>query len=773
MSKQAVLNRKTKFNAETTKVLKWLMVKAAYLVTSAVVSGGTILGGLSPFGASFCAAVPYNALAPSLIGSLVGYTFSSPAESFRYMAVVMGIGGIRWVLNDLKIANTRIFPALASFIPIAATGVVLLTAGSETLEGFTACMTEAIIASAAAYFFKQTLNSVRSKKAVTAWSSTELAMLVISGCILLLSVSSISLNGFYPARVLSILIILVFARYGSVSGGCICGTAFGMVFSLAQTGDFYISGAYAFGGLMAGLFAPVGKICSALAFALSAAVISLCAGEGFPELMMIFEFFCSAALFMVIPNSTGSFISSVFSNDMDSHMADALRENVVSRLSFASKALEGVSSCVTGVSERLQRIYTPSIEGVYQKAANEACQGCGLRVFCTEKEGDVTKDDFNRLTPLLKEKGEVTARDIEKLFVKKCCKNKELAESINRNYKDYLASVAADKRITQIRSVVAGQFSGLGNILNDLSIEFDNICDYDCESASRVCAAVEGMGIVPMQCSCRIDMNSKMTVEIEMTGINPKELSRARLLREVSRSCMRRFDSPCISVAEDRIRAVFNELPEFDVQIGTSQHICGNSTLCGDCVNYFTDGTGKMTAVLSDGMGTGGRAAVDSNMAVSIMTKLCRSGLSCESALQIVNSSVMIKSEEESLATLDVTSVNLFSGEVDIMKAGAPLTYIKRKGRVTRLDMPSLPVGILNNVKFSKERIKLSEGDWVLMVSDGALFGNDSWIEDLLAGWNEGHASKLAKEVISGAESRRNDGHDDDISAIAIKLIHS
>lgn len=53
---------------------------------------------------------------------------------------------------------------------------------------------------------------------------------------------------------------------------------------------------------------------------------------------------------MVIPNSTGSFISSVFSNDMDSHMADALRENVVSRLSFASKAFEGVSSCVTGVS---------------------------------------------------------------------------------------------------------------------------------------------------------------------------------------------------------------------------------------------------------------------------------------------------------------------------------------------------------------------------------------------------------------------------------------
>ena len=133
MSKQAVLNRKTKFNSETTKVVKWLILKAAYLVTSAVVSSGTILGGLSPFGASFCAAVPYNVLPVSLFGSLLGYTFSSPAESFRYMAVVIGIGGIRWVLNDLKLAQTRIFPALAAFVPISATGVVLLTAGSETM----------------------------------------------------------------------------------------------------------------------------------------------------------------------------------------------------------------------------------------------------------------------------------------------------------------------------------------------------------------------------------------------------------------------------------------------------------------------------------------------------------------------------------------------------------------------------------------------------------------------------------------------------------------
>jgi len=38
----------------------------------------------------------------------------------------------------------------------------------------------------------------------------------------------------------------------------------------------------------------------------------------------------------------------------------------------------------------------------------------------------------------------------------------------------------------------------------------------------------------------------------------------------------------------------------------------------------------------------------------------------------------MIKSEDESLSTLDVTSVDLYTGRVTVRKAGAPITFIRK-----------------------------------------------------------------------------------------------
>ena len=131
-------------------------------------------------------------------------------------------------------------------------------------------------------------------------------------------------------------------------------------------------------------------------------------------------------------------------------------------------------------------------------------------------------------------------------------------------------------------------------------------------------------------------------------------------------ACGRPFESPEISFEGDRARISLCERPLYDLEIGCAQHCADNGGLCGDCLNYFNNGTGSCVALISDGMGTGGRAAVDSNMAVSIMTKLLRAGLSYDCSLSVVNSSLMIKSEDESLANLDVTDFNRFTGKAEL-----------------------------------------------------------------------------------------------------------
>ena len=227
---------------------------------------------------------------------------------------------------------------------------------------------------------------------------------------------------------------------------------------------------------------------------------------------------------------------------------------------------------------------------------------------------------------------------------------------------------------------------------------------------------------------------------------------------------------PTLSCEGGRIRAALCEMPIYDVEIGTDQHIADGGKLCGDCIDYFNDGLGKTYAIVCDGMGTGGRAAVDGNMAVSVMGRLLRSGLSPDSSLQIVNSALMIKSGDESLSTVDLAGVDLYTGGVTLKKAGAPQTYIKKNGRLTTREMPSLPAGILNNIKFSSDTINLNAGDMVVMVSDGVLTGDERWLERLIRSWNEGSAQDLAQAVVQEAIRRRAEIKDDDITAVVVRI---
>lgn len=117
-------------------------------------------------------------------------------------------------------------------------------------------------------------------------------------------------------------------------------------------------------------------------------------------------------------------------------------------------------------------------------------------------------------------------------------------------------------------------------------------------------------------------------------------------------------------------------------------------------MKLFRTGSGRMVTVLSDGMGSGGRAAVDGAMAVGLTSRLIKAGFGADSVLRLVNSALMVKSGDESLATLDVASVDLFTGRLESLKAGAAVSLLRSMGRVSRIEKASLPVGILAGRRF-------------------------------------------------------------------------
>ena len=121
---------------------------------------------------------------------------------------------------------------------------------------------------------------------------------------------------------------------------------------------------------------------------------------------------------------------------------------------------------------------------------------------------------------------------------------------------------------------------------------------------------------------------------------------------------------------------------------------------------------------------------------------------------------------DESLATVDIASIDLFTGRVELYKAGAAPTLVRRSGRTGKAESTSLPAGILREVSFDKAVVRCKENDIVVLMSDGAVSEGTEWIKDEIEGFEGGTAEQLSERICEGAKRRRTDGHEDDITVM-------
>ena len=131
------------------------------------------------------------------------------------------------------------------------------------------------------------------------------------------------------------------------------------------------------------------------------------------------------------------------------------------------------------------------------------------------------------------------------------------------------------------------------------------------------------------------------------------------------------------------------------MRTGASQRTCGESALCGDTFETFRDGRGRQILLISDGMGDGWAGRRGCRDGERPVFKACKIGLGFDTALRIVNSALLAKSEEESFATLDLACFDFYTGACTVCKAGAAASFLRRAGKAELLERASMPAGIL------------------------------------------------------------------------------
>lgn len=333
---------------------------------------------------------------------------------------------------------------------------------------------------------------------------------------------------------------------------------------------------------------------------------------------------------------------------------------------------------------------------------------------------------------------------------------------------EYIAQETINEKTNEIRMVASDQFFSIADMLSDLAKEFDEAEQFDNISAGKIRRLLGEYEIYPQNISVVTDRYGRMKIEI-LTKERENALSNPKLQNEISKACSRYFEKGKITHFKEDSMISFTEKPNFSFEIGFAQH-CAEGQLCGDTIKTINDGRGRSILIISDGMGKGGRAALDGAMGAGLLSKLLSAGFGFDSSLKVVNSALLVKSNEESLATLDCACVDLFTGKVDFYKAGAPASYIVKNGNISKCELTSMPAGILRGIEFAKRTAVLSENDLIVMTSDGIEENDTNWLYALLTGLCEQPVQEIADTIMAEAEKLCEKGKEDDMSIIVARL---
>lgn len=731
-----------------------------------------IFGTCSPFGiAAVAAASPKDSFF-ILFGAMVGYLLpGGPDNAIAYVAAAAAVLVCKFVLSGFEelAAKKAFVPSLAG-IPCAVIGFVLIAAGRNTPYDILVFLIETLLCACSAVFFENAWLYLKKPSGLWGLSQHQIISVTISVCILLLALEGVQLSGISLGRILAVVLIICAARYGRETGGAIMGISAGMILSLAGGNITPMIVGYGFGGLIAGVFSPLGKVWCVVAFALANAVAQMTGGSNATmTLTVTYEVIVASFIYFVIPEKFLCRFSGLFAPTAPSN-EKKVREDIYNKLLKSAETLDEISDMVSEVRKKLKHNEPDDIAGVFETASDSVCKKCGMWMYCWGTVYTDTMNSMNDVTETLRHNSEITRDDLPKHFVARCCKLTDFLAAVNSGYSLMQAKKASEIKAEQLRMITAPSLSNTASLIRDFAADISGT-KQEFDGSERVRAALAACGLHATSSQLYIDARGRLTIEADIEG-RSAHVSREKLLATLKATCGRPLEGPKLMQEEngENIKMCFTQKPQFAVRFGEAVIQKTGETLCGDACDSFVDEQGRAMLILSDGMGCGGKAAVDSNLTIGLMSRLLRCGFGFDEAAKIVSTAMMVKSSDESFSTLDIACIDLYDGSATFLKAGAPATYVRRCGRVERVEPSSMPIGIIPDVRLEKVKTKLRSGDLVVVVSDGAVPEDDSFIIKEMADF-KGEPRSFAKQLAEKAKGLRSDGHDDDITVLAAAIM--
>lgn len=221
---------------------------------------------------------------------------------------------------------------------------------------------------------------------------------------------------------------------------------------------------------------------------------------------------------------------------------------------------------------------------------------------------------------------------------------------------------------------------------------------------------------------------------------------------------------------------VFKSARKYSIKTGVAHAAKGGGLVSGDSHLTMELGTGRYALAISDGMGNGERAYIESMDTLSLLQQILQSGIDEKVAIKSINSVLSLRTTDEIFSTLDLAVIDLHSADAKFLKIGSTPSFIKRGDHVLKIEASNLPIGIIQEFDVDVVSEQLKPGDLLVMMSDGIFEGpkyvenTDAWLKRKIREM-ESDDPQVVSDLILEEVFRSKDGKiDDDMTVLTAKI---
>ena len=754
-----------------------------YFISALLISRVILINKTAPFGIAFLIVIAMNReeKLPLIAGcgSILGYISLHGIDSLGLYILMIGtLTSLSYIIEGL----TKRKKLALIFAVLLLEGIVYNFFINKYSIGLNIIFSvfELLCIFPLYFIMDYALSCFREIKTKHLFTNEEIISMAIILSLIIAGTWGISIFGISVRNIAALAFIITVAYINGSGTGTSAGVAMGVIAGMSTNNMVGYIGVYGLCGLTVGLFRETGKWLSGLSYVVAFAIVKFYSNTGSD--FKLIEALLTCIILYSIPQSVYNSLAVEFSWEkkqerINENNIERIKDMFVGRLDNFSGVLYNMSGIVNNLINNDRLLMKNKSSALIENLADRVCANCNMNSMCWKREIHYTYSAFAELIQSYQENKDKIPDELER----KCIKRTSLIKNTEDIVNNFIISEMWRNRLTEGRQILASQINNMAVSINEIVNEFNANVKFNNEVEKNIRRLLNKSKIKIVDIFCFEDGKGRVTVKLSLDACGGKQTCVKEILpyiNEAVGTAMCISDDGCVINPNNNVCTVtFEETPKYHVVTCVARECKSGEKYNGDSYSFGKLKDGTYMIMISDGMGSGPEAGQESRAAVELIEKFTEAGFSKTTAINTVNSIMTLKfTEDEKFSTLDLSSIDLYTGDMDFMKVGAVSSYIKRGDKVELIRSKTLPIGVLDRVDIDVSSKKIKNGDIIVMISDGVLdcisntTSKNDWVAEYLQNVSSSSPKDMADEIIEMAKDLCKGKIKDDMTVVVSKV---